>query len=384
MIRPSLAPDYRSLEFPVPRVPSAEPTSQPARPRLSRRRLVARRAVLLFAGAYVVATVGFAVALDVRLPKLRYPEYGQRAAALLQLQAQHPDRPLVVAVGSSRTQMGLDPGAMGFADRPGSPLVYNCGLVGALPVHHPLGYGRLRNAGVRPAAVVCEIFPALLGVEDATATLYADDGAGLTAAELVQLAPDMRGPRTALAWARSRVGAWGAFRREFHRQQLPRWSDPAAGATYERMWVPDGRGYRPMGDRVTDADRERGTDKALGAYVHLCRNLQVAPAAERAYRELVAACRADGVPVAFVLTPEAPLFHRCYTPTARAELTRFVRLLEVELGAPVFDQWGGWDEADFFDGHHLLSGGATKYSRRLADRHLRPWLATIFPHGDGR
>lgn len=379
MIRPSLAPGYRPHDFPVPRAPAAEPAppASPPRPARGHRQTAARRVLLSSLAAYAVATFALAVALELRLPTARYPEHGQRVEALRRLQAEHPDRPLVVAVGSSRTQMGLDVAAMGFAEEPGAPLVYNYGLVGALPVHHPLAYRRLRAAGVRPAAVVCEIFPAALGVGDAAGTFYADSGAGLTADELARLAPDMRSPRVALAWAKSRAGAWAWFRQEFHRQLVPDWRDPVAARKYAQMWEPDDRGFRSSGESVSDADRERATDKALGTYMYLCRNLRPDPAAVRAHRELVAACRADGVPIAFYLTPEGPLFHSCYTPTARAAVAGFVRLLTDDLGAPVFDLWGGWADGDFMDGHHLLRPGAAKFGRRFADDHLRPWLAAL-------
>jgi hypothetical protein len=50
-----------------------------------------------------------------------------------------------------------------------------------------------------------------------------------------------------------------------------------------------------------------------------------------------------------------------------------------ELGCPVFDASSGWAEEDFLDGHHMTGAGAARFSRRLADEHLRPWFAAIFP-----
>jgi hypothetical protein len=35
----------------------------------------------------------------------------------------------------------------------------------------------------------------------------------------------------------------------------------------------------------------------------------------------------------------------------------------------------GLREADFIDGHHMLREGAARYSRRLAEERLGPWLA---------
>ncbi|HEY1188894.1 MAG TPA: hypothetical protein VGE74_14665 [Gemmata sp.] len=359
------------------------PVSQPRpqnRSHGSKRSTTARRAVFSGAAALVVATVGFAVALDTALPTVRYPEHGYRVAALQKLRAQHPDRPLAVVIGSSRTQMGLDPAAMGFEGEPGAPIVFNYGLIGALPVHHPLGYRRLRAAGVRPDIVVVEIFPALLHIRDASETLYAANGASLTGAELLRLSPDTHDPRIARTWAESRCLAWHWFGPEVQQQASADWLPEEVNLKHNLTWVPDRFGFRPsVTNQITDEGRQRATEKATRLYQPVCHSLRVHPMAERAYRELVTACRADGIPVAFFLSPEAPLFHSWYTPEARAGVAAFVRTLTDELGAPVFDVSDGWDEMDFADGHHLLPPGAAKFSRRFAAQHLRPWFRSVPP-----
>lgn len=380
MIGPrSLVPAQLGSAIPVPKAQAAPPAA-PARSR-GAKQAAARRAVLAFAAVFATATAGFCVALDTALPTLRYPEHGYRLAALQKLRTEYPDRPLVVAIGSSRTQMGLDPGAMGFADEPGGPVVFNSALVGALPSHHPLAYRRLREAGVKPDAVVVEIFPALLHVRDASETLYADRGASLTGAELWRLSADTHHPRTALAWGRSRVNPWTHFRRELQQQTAPDWLPGESVRWYNLRWVPDRFGFQPYGaDRIPDDVRRRVTAVQTETYRPVCRRLSVSPVAEKAHRELVAACRADGVPVAFFLSPEAPHFHIWYTRASRAALDEFVRTLTDELGAPVFDPSDGWDEMDFADGHHMLPAGAAKFSRRFADEHLRPWFAALWPN----
>lgn len=79
----------------------------------------------------LAAQIGLGLAVETVKPEWRDPEYGHRIKQLRQLHAEHPDRPLVVAVGSSRTLMGLSPLDTGFAEEPGSPLVYNFGQTGA-------------------------------------------------------------------------------------------------------------------------------------------------------------------------------------------------------------------------------------------------------------
>ncbi|MDY3560303.1 DUF1574 domain-containing protein [Gemmata sp. JC673] len=377
--RSSLVPPQLTPAIPTLRPIAVTEPPRPSRNRSRTRGAKARLALASFAAILVAANAAFAVALDARLPLVRFPEYGHRLASVQQLRAEHPDRPLVLAVGSSRTQMALNPAATGLPEGPRDPLVFNFGLAGALPVHHPLGYRRLRADGVKPDAVIVEIFPALLCVPDAAHTVYAESGAGLTAAELASLAPNTHDPEPVRRWVQSRAFGPAAHLQSIQRQIVP----DLFPAHY---WLPliarfpNGTGFHAFpAKEISDADRQRATDKAVGAYRQMCREMPLHPMAERAYREVVAACRADGVPVALYLTAEAPLFRELYTPESRAALAAFVRVFTGELGVPVFDLSDGWETGDFWDGHHMLPGGAEKFSRRLADRHLRPWLATVLP-----
>ena len=111
-------------------------------------------------------------------------------------------------------------------------------------------------------------------------------------------------------------------------------------------------------------------------YAGQLRGLRVSELSDRAYRDLVAECRAAGVPVAFFLTPESPVYRTWYSPDGRAALAAFTRVLADELGCPVFDAPTDYREEDFADGHHMLPPAARRFSRNLAERHVRPWLAS--------
>ncbi|HEY1186906.1 MAG TPA: hypothetical protein VGE74_04580, partial [Gemmata sp.] len=104
------------------------------------------------------------VALDAPWPNLRDPEYGWRARRLRARVAEHPTRPLVLVVGSSRTCMGVKPGAW-EAVRPGAPddpMLFNFGTVGAGPIQQLIAVRRLYADGFRPAVVLLEYWPPLL------------------------------------------------------------------------------------------------------------------------------------------------------------------------------------------------------------------------------
>lgn len=340
----------------------------------------ARRTVLWFASALAATTAGLAVALDTRLPVVRYPEHGHRLAELRAARASHPDRPLVLFIGSSRTQVGVRPSETGFGSSPTDPLVFNYGLPGACPAHLALGYQRLRSEGVRPAAVVVEVLPPLLAVGDVSPSHYADQGPGLTVRELRNLGPDLARSVVARKWLASRCLALGHFATNLHRE-LPLPAPPHEHLVRDQTRSAD-FGYTPFAYR-TDAfsteEYERAFDHAREQYASLCRALTVSPSAYRAYRDLVSAGRADGVPVAFYVTPESPAFRGWYTPKSRDAVTEFVRFLRTDLGAKVFEPADEWAEVDFVDGHHFTPDGAAKFSRRLTDTHLRLWLAAVLP-----
>src|SRR5437764_767065 len=79
-------------------------------PRSRRRR--ARSVLLAGVLLCVAAVLGMGVAVETVAPQWRDPEYGHRLAQVRHWKKTRPDRPLVVAVGSSRTQMGLSPADM--------------------------------------------------------------------------------------------------------------------------------------------------------------------------------------------------------------------------------------------------------------------------------
>src|SRR5262249_20750589 len=82
---------------------------------------------------------------------------------LFKQRAKRPGRPLVVALGSSRTQMGFRPAALpGDGD---TLVAFNFGLVGAGPVTQLLCLRRLLDHGVRPDLLLVEVLPALLHQE---------------------------------------------------------------------------------------------------------------------------------------------------------------------------------------------------------------------------
>ncbi|AMV28857.1 hypothetical protein VT84_30970 [Gemmata sp. SH-PL17] len=335
------------------------------------------RTVLWGAVALLVANAVLSVSVETALPQVRDPEYGYRLVRLRAQQRAHPDRPLVLVVGTSRTQNVIDPSAMEFPDEPGSPLVFNFGQSGARPPHLRLALQRLFDDGVRPAAVVVEILPGTLAYHGSADDLFRDQPARLTATDLKHLEPYLDDPAALRRrWLGTRVNSWEAFHMTILSHLAPEiqpWPERVAF-----QWtMTDARGFSAYPQTVSPADRERKRDRAFAGYGTAVRDLHVRPLAERAFRDLVGDCRAAGVPVAFYFAPESPIFRSWYSPESRETLGAFARMLSDELRCPVFDAPTDFAEEDFADGHHALRPAAARFSRVLADRYLKPWLESI-------
>ena len=133
-------------------------------PARSRRR-AAREAIAFGSALIFIAMVGMTAAVETVKPEWRDPEFGHRLVRLRELESESPDRPLVLILGTSRTQNAFDPSAMGFADEPGAPRVFNFGQSAAPPLKVLLTLLRILDEGIRPSAVIVEVLPMWLGAD---------------------------------------------------------------------------------------------------------------------------------------------------------------------------------------------------------------------------
>src|SRR5689334_14461752 len=99
------------------------------------RRTRGRTEIVWCLAGLLLAQAALALALEGPRPELRDPEYGVKLAALRQRLREHPGRPLVLALGSSRTANALQAGRLApSGECPSAPLVFNFGLT----AHGPL------------------------------------------------------------------------------------------------------------------------------------------------------------------------------------------------------------------------------------------------------
>lgn len=317
-----------------------------------------------------------AVAVETAVPQWRDPEYGHRLKQVRHWKATCPDRPLVVALGTSRTEMGLSPADMGFADAAGSPVVYNFGLAGAGPLHQYLTFRRLLDDGERPDFLLIELFPAALVADGPAEVQVARWVPRLGAGDLRRLEPYCENPAALRrAWADTRSNSWYSLRETLMSHWLPGWL-PWPKRVDFRWSRLDEHGWLPYPfEVVPEADRRKGVEKAHQEYAVALAHHRVGAATDRALREVLSRCRGAGIPAAFYLMPEGPAFAGWYTPETRASVVAFRAAIGRDYGVPVFDAAGGFAEDEFADSHHLLRSGAARFSRKLADEYVREWTA---------
>ena len=331
----------RLVRPPLPRLPRGAVVPG----RSSRRQ--ARAALACGTVAIIVSVFGMAAAVETVRPEWRDPEYGHRLNQLRALRGAHPGRPLVVAVGSSRTQMGMSPAAMGFPDAPGSPLVYNFGQSGAGPLRLHLTVERLAAAGVVPDVLLVEFFPAAFAHDGPAEEQLKELAARLSWGDLRRVEPFAADAGVLRRrWAGERLRSWHGLRLVLMSHWQPNWLRWQDRLTFQWDQM-DPFGFTPYPlDTVPESDRDRGIERVRGQYAGLMANYRVGAMSDRVLRDLLDRCRERGVRVVLYRTPEGPSFRSL---AATAEPT------------------GEYAEGDFADGHHLLRAGAERFSRQLAD-----------------
>lgn len=325
------------------------------------------RALAALVAFLAAVHVGLSSWLD-RSPQARDPEYGKRLARLRARTAEHPGRPLVLVLGSSRAAMGVRPGVLEPA--PGRPLVFNFALAGSGPIMELLAFRRAVADGVRPSAVLIEYWPAVMcerGHYHEAARFDPRRFRDVDGTTVRDCFPDPAGTERVVR--ELRLNPVYGRRRSLMNQFEPRWL-PAADRS-DSLWVVDDWGWLPGRVAMLAEEAAVVREKTAGYYGPLFAEYEVSPIADAALRRLVLECRERGIPVALVYLPESPGFT---PPAAAATGDAYLARVRAELGLPLIDARDWSPAADLPDGFHLTQAGAAAFTKRLA-----PAIDATFP-----
>ncbi len=354
----------------LPQAPTRRAHVQPQRSR----RQSARMAVGIGAATLLMATVGMSLALETVRPDWRDPDFGHRLHRL-QHRLQHaPDRPLVLMLGTSRTQYGVCPSAMGFPDEAGHPLIFNFGQSAAPPLKVMLTLHRVLEAGITPSAVVIEVLPVWLASHGPAVEQLGRRIVNFSARDVAHLAADAEKPGELWqGWATARAAPWYSSRLILMSHWQPRWVPWVSRVdSYWTSMQEDGFIPFPYED-PPESVRATATTHAQRELAAALPGFSFGDVSVRALEQLVTQCRNRGIRVAFQVPPVSSGLRNWFGPGVWASGDEQFQKLALQLGVEVFPA-RELPESDFVDGHHMVPRAAKSYSRWLAETHLQYWL----------
>lgn len=312
-----------------------------------------RAAVGWCVAAVAASQLALAVVQERWRPDLRDPEYGHKLGLL---RHHADDRPLLLALGSSRTVNGLRLDVL----PPGGPRVFNFGLLGHGPVRQALTLDRLLRGGVRPrwVTVECPVLFLPLGLREfdrVPAGQFSWD-------DLQFLRTNGLCPTGYMTdWAEARAAPSYASRFVLMSRLLATWLPGNLRQDFiRRRTLADG--WAPLPEtQATATERE---SVRTGVAVALA-DFRIAPEAAHALRLTLERCRAEGIPAAVLLMPEATSIRALLPPAGERAVQTLLAGMSDEFGVPVIDARRWCHDDDFRDGHHLLPGGAKRFTERF-------------------
>lgn len=336
----------------------------------------ARMALCCGLTAFVALQIGLSLVMDYWAPVLHDPEYGHKLALLRARIAEHPERPLVLVLGSSRSGIGLTPAAFPPLTVAGQPaLAFNFGITGCGPIQELQTLRRLLRHGVHPQRVLIEIHPLLLHQEHGIGEETWLDPRRLDLADLPTVARYIGDPWALYGrWCRLRLAPWYSNRFLIFDRFARSWLE---AQYHQDAWTHlTDDGWLPYGRQEISADEyRRGVEHARCEYGPMLEEYRITATADAALTALLQLCHNEGIDAALYLMPEGSEFRGWYSPAARKEIAEYVGRLRQQFGVAVFDATTWCDDGDFWDSHHLTASGARRFSERFGREAVSQFLA---------
>jgi hypothetical protein len=285
---------------------------------------------------------------------------------LRQVAAEAADRPLVIALGSSRMDAAFQARQLdGLPGPDGRPLAaYNFAIPSAGPLHEYQYVCDMLDAGVRPSLLVIEVLPPLFNAPHTH--LFSEEDWGV--ADWMNLHQFRRMHRY-FARPGRKLGQWIEGRlapASVYRRALQGWAEWLMLPPQERQSVPyihDHWGCRCPSD-LTDKQRDSCVTMA-GDYIPSLSHFRLGAGPVRALRDLLKRCRRERIAVVLVLMPESSVFRSWYQPNCLEAMSSLLAEVHAVTGVPVLDARLWLEDSDFTDGHHPEASGAHKFTTRL-------------------
>jgi hypothetical protein len=341
------------------------------------------RSALIWTLAFFLAgQAALGLFVYLRHPEMCDAEFQIRLRDLRARLAEAPGRPLAMVVGSSRTAMGFRPASARNTAAIGKPepVLFNFGMLGAGPVRERMVLRRVLRNGVKPAWLFVEVWAPFLLQR------------GFFCEENYIFERDMYWEDVPVM-SRLYRRRWDAFTNVFEAavspavhyrtsllgRYLPFLVPPLSSVSLdfgELAWEKlDGAGWLPSPfERPGPDDFDAAMENGKKLTKPLLDEFQISEVSDRALRDLLDECRAQGIRAALLILPEHSTLRGWYPSAARAALAAYLRRLGDAYHAPVIDARSWCGDEEFVDYCHLQPVGARSFSERFGREVYRPLL----------
>jgi hypothetical protein len=343
--------------------------------RWDQRRCRARTSLVLGLVFFLSVQLGSATLQDCWRPELRDPEYGQKLHILREQLAAEPDRPLVLVLGSSRTEVGLRPNLIPLPASAGgrAPLLFNFGLPGGAPLQELVCLHRVLSEGIRPAWVLVEVLPPALHDDRHQEEWLRPDRLAWSDLRLMRRYCPQPGD---LYWdyCSTHLVPWFSYRFCFMSRYAPCWLPWKDRQDYIWNNIDSAGWVGCLFDTGDRAAHRRRVEEVRREYESYFGRFHISPVTDQPLRKLLHLCRREGIQVALFTMPEASEFRSWYYPEMEKEVDGYLAGLTREFHVPLIDTRTWVPDEGFYDAHHLLACGARTFSERFGREVLRPLL----------
>ena len=319
-----------------------------------------RRTLILGALLFCAVQAGLSRSIESDALPVRDPIFTEKLALLRthpEFWNQSTDRPRLLALGSSRTQLLID------AERLDPEFhAFNFGCSSCGPIAQWLYLHRLIDAGVYADVLLIEIHPALLAELPEPFEmrwlqphrLRADESAALC-----ELGCSIdAAATTGCHWLQSSSHYRRALLNEYAPGLLP------SSQAIRRNRTADGRGY-VLGIEPTPQRRIELTDNAMREYGPAFADYRPGGPACAALERMIGLGRHRGMRVILFVVPESTEFQNEYGTLGNARFDEFVDRLANKGNVTILKSRGWLPDEDFADGHHATPRGAAAFTDRL-------------------
>ncbi len=342
----------------------ARPAAAAPRPIASRKRS-ARRAVVGFLALFLLANVVFSVGMDTAFRGVRDPEYGRRVARYRARAAEHPGRPIVAVLGSSRVSMGVRPES---ANGETGPLVFNFGQVGGGPFTELMTLKRIIQDGLEPKELIVEFWLPYMHQTGLYSEQSRIDLHRFFSTDEAFVREWFFTPELYVAqMSRIRRNPFFEHRVRILNQTVPSWLplNYRLDGGWDRL---DRWGWLQGYDRdLTATEREERHKLAWDYFHRVFDQFRPDERARLALREIVTLAKVRGMPITILWMPESSEFRSWYPKDVlrrgEEEIVEFCR----QEGISFVDARCWVPDAHLGDGFHLNVHGAEVFSRKLGD-----------------